>query len=201
MLFPTVLIAAVLHCAGTYDPRCPLFGDVDGDGRADTVWIERMPHCRSDLVVRTRTRVLRANVPKPLCAEKPSDAASLELPRVVALRPMTARKGFEPEVLTWAGASNYGVRFFTLLRGRLKPLGGEWNLGGYAQAYSLTDCIAPQIIRRAQRWYDGRRWHALTQTYRVTETAFIRVSVRDVFVPMRSDDFMRCHGVARVPQL
>ncbi len=121
-------------------------------------------------------------------------------PRVVALRPMTARKGFEPEVLMWAGASNAGVRFFTVSHGRLTPLGRVWNVGGFAAAYSLTDCVAPHVVRRSSRWYTGRNWRGFTEVYRVAATAFIRVSARHVFVSMRDDAFHRCRGVERAPR-
>lgn len=210
MLFPTVLIAAVLHCAGTYDPRCPLYGDVDGDGRADAVFVERSGPCRFALVVRTRTRTLHAPVRAQPCS-KQSDGWDMGLPRVIALRPMTARRGFEPEVVLWRGASNDGVRFFTVFRGRLRPLGDEWNLGGFAAAYTLTDCLRPHVVGVSGAMYDAGRWRAFGAIYRVTATAFRRVASRTALLHhdpggamwphVGGDYFRRCHGVARVPEL
>lgn len=198
MLFPTLVVAAVLHCAGTYDPRCPLFGDVDGDGRADAVFVERRGPCRFEVVVQAKARTLRAPVLTP-CG-KPAEVWPSGFPRVVALRPMTAPRGFEPEVLLWTGASNQGIRFFTVVRGRLRPLGHEWNVGGFAEAYSLTDCVAPHLVRRASRWFDVRRWHGTTQTYHVTPTGFVRTGTLRVFVPMHDDAFHHCGGVERAPR-
>jgi hypothetical protein len=183
VLFSTVLIALALHCAGTNSPRCPLFGDVDGDGRVDAVWIAHRQGCSVDLIVQTKTRRLRKAIPEPYCR---SNYWSSQFPRVIALRPISAHHGLEPEVLMWGGASNDGIRFFTVWRGHLRPMSihpepfpkNEWNVGGFAEAYSLTDCLRPHVIGRAGGWDDLHHWHVFGEIYRVTSTEFVRIAYR-----------------------
>src|SRR5207253_8912384 len=122
MFFLTLLVAGALHCAGTNDSRCPLFGDVDGDGHADAVRVERRRTCGFDLIVRTRTLQLSAALPEPFCHGKPSEFWQSGFPRVLALRPMNRTRGLEPEVLMWSGASNDGIGFFTFLGGQMQPM-------------------------------------------------------------------------------
>ena len=212
MLFPTLLIVAALHCAGTNSPMCPLIGDVDGDGRADAVWVARRRGCSADLVVQTKARRLHAAIPgEEVCQ---SDYWRSQFPRVIALRRMNTRRGLEPEVLMWSGASNDGVRFYTFWRDRLRPMRirpeplpkDEWNVGGFAAAFSETDCIRPHIIGRAGASYNRHEWRIFGEVYRVTATAFVRTELRtrharklptEMWPHVRGDEFRHCGGVVR----
>jgi hypothetical protein len=214
VLFPVLLIAAALHCAGTNSPRCPLAGDVDGDGRTDLVLVERRSACSFALVVLTTTRRLHASIPEPFCRGKPSEFWPSSFPRVIALRPMNAQHGFEPEVLMWSGASNDGIRFFTVAYGRLRPMRirpetfpkNEWNVGGFAAAFSETDCIRPHVVGRAGASYGLHRWYLFGELFRVTTTAFLRTELRarrahtlamKMWPHVRGDEFRHCGGVVR----
>ena len=220
MLFPTLLVAAVLHCAGTNDPRCPLFGDVNGDGRIDRVAVARIGACQFVLVVRTSRRVLRTPVPEPFCRGKPSEFWRSGFPRVIALRPMNSRRGLEPEVLTWSGASNNGLRFFTFFNRRLRPMRirpepfpkDEWNVGGFADSYSFTDCIRRHVVGRAGASYDLHEWNSFGEMYRVTDNAFVRIGARfrrtradplpnQLRPRVRGDQFNHCGGIVRAPSV
>jgi hypothetical protein len=212
-----MLIVGALHCVGTNSPACPLLGDVDGDGHADAVWIARRRTCSFDLVVRTRVRRLEAEIPEPFCAAKPSEFWTAGFPRVIALRPMNAHHGLEPEVLLWSGASNDAVRFFTVWRGRLRPMRirpepypkDEWNLGGFVEAYAYTNCVRPHLIRRAGASFDSRRWPTETEEYEATAAAFVRVEHRSwrarrdpterLSSWVKGDYFRDCGGVVRGP--
>ncbi len=205
----------VRDCRSTIDPRCPMFGDVDGDGRTDRVSISRVHTCRFALVVRTRTRTLRAPL-RPFC-EKGSDRWSEGFPRVVALRPMDRRPGLEPEVLMWHGASNAGVRFFTARAGRLLPFRivpeplththDEWNIGGFAAASSLHDCLRPHFVGVLSAVYDGKLWTVEGAIYRAVGGAFVRVSARRhharrmpesrTWPYVHGDGFEHCGGIVR----
>jgi hypothetical protein len=219
-VLPLFFVAAAIHCAGTADPRCPLFGDVDGDGKADAVYVTRTAPCRFALVVETRGRTLRARVREPFCRGKPSEFWRSGLPRVAALRPMTSRRGLEPEVVTWSGASNFGIRFYTVFHARLQVMRitpepfprDEWNVGGFAAAYTLHDCLRPHVVGVNGASFDLRRWRTFGSIYRTTATAFVRVALRTATVPrdpaptqiwpyVHGDAFSRCHGVVRLPPL
>ena len=213
MLFPTLLIVAALHCAGTNSPMCPLIGDVDGDSRADAVWVARRRDCYADLVVQTKARRLHAAIPgEEVCH---SGYWRSQFPRVIALRPMNARRGLEPEVLMWSGASNDGIRFFTVAGSRLQPMRirpepfpkNEWNVGGFVAAFSETDCIRPHVVGRAGASYDLHRWRLFGEVFRVTATTFVRLQLRtrrarklpmnDMWPHVRGDEFRHCGGVVR----
>ena len=214
VLFATLLVVGALQCAGTNSQTCPLYGDVDGDGHADAVWVAQRSTCAFDLVVRTTARRLRAAIPAPSCTGKQSAFWASKFPRVIALRPMNAHRGLEPEVLMWSGASNDGIRFYTVWRGHLQPMRihpepfpkDEWNVGGFAAAFSETDCLRPHVLGRAGAWYDLHRWHLTGEVYRITATAFVRTKFRarrtrklatDIWPYVRGDEFRHCGGVVR----
>jgi hypothetical protein len=208
--------AQVRDCRSTIDPRCPMFGDVDGDGRRDRVSISRLNPCRFALVVRTRTRTLRTPL-RPFCG-KPSEVWPSGFPRVIALRPMNRQPGLEPEVLMWRGASNAGVRFFTARAGRLLPVRiepeplththDEWDIGGFAAAFSVHDCLRPHVVGVLSAGSDGKRWTIEAALYRAVDDAFVRVSARrhHARVPpdtshtwphVHGDGFEHCGGIVR----
>jgi len=201
-------------CSATTDPRCPMFGDVNGDGQPDRVSVSRLGACRFALVVQTGTRTLRAPL-RPFC-DKPSEVWAMGFPRVIALRPMNNRPGLEPEVLMWHGASNSGLRFFTVSKGRLVPVRiepevfprDEWNVGGFALAFSVHDCIRPHVVGVLSAWYSARRWTFEGTVYRVSGTAFVRVSLRrhharrlvdtrQMWPYVAGDEFRHCGGIVR----
>jgi hypothetical protein len=218
----SVLIAAsVFHvapagtCQGSIDPRCRMTGDIDGDRRADAVWVKRVDSCHFRLVVRTSTAVLRVPV-KPFCG-KPSEVWPSGFPRVVALRPMNASPGLEVELLMWAGASNIGLHFFTVRDRRLiemtivpRPLRpNEWDDGGFAAAFTLLDCVGPHVVGQFSASYYRQRWTTELAIYRVTGSAFVRVALRvsrrlkdqpnsgRTWPFVRGDGFQHCGGVTR----
>jgi len=191
-----------------------MFGDVDGDGRSDRVWVRRVGPCRFALVVRTGQRDLEASL-RPWC-DKPSEVWPQGFPRVIALRPMNRARGFEPEVLMWHGASNYGLRFFAARGRRLLPMRidpelnprNEWNVGGFAMAFSLHNCLRPHVVGVLQAGYFRRRWSIIGETYRVEDSRFVRTAIRSrkvrrlgetssIWPNVRSDGFDRCGGFAR----
>ena len=135
---------------------------------------------------------------------------------MIALRPMNRTRGLEPEVLMWHGASNYGVRFFTARARRLLPMrivpetysGDEWNIGGFAEAFSLHDCLRPHVVGVAAAGYARGRWSIVGEIYTVVGTRFVRSShrarrTRRLGDPQRlwpyvhGDDFMHCGGIVR----
>ena len=152
VLVPGVAAQPVAVSCSATDPRCPMYGDVDGDGRPDRVSVKRLSACRFMLVVKTARGVVEAPL-RPPCS-KPSEVWPSGFPRVIALRPMNRARGLEPEVLMWRGASNSGLRFFTTRGRRLVPMriepesgsDNEWNVGGFADAFSLHDCLRPHIV-------------------------------------------------------
>jgi hypothetical protein len=189
-------------------------GDIDGDRRADAVWMKRVDSCHFRLVVRTSTAVLRAPV-KPFCG-KPSEVWPSGFPRVVALRPMNASPGLEIELLMWAGASNIGLRFFTVRNLRLTEMTivprpyppNEWNDGGFASAFTYLDCVRPHVVGEfSASWY-RRSWAVERAVYRVADSKFVRVArrvshprypgnQRRVWPFVRGDEFQHCGGVER----
>ena len=189
-------------------------GDIDGDGRADGAWVERVDPCHFRLVVRTSTAVLRAPV-APFCG-KPSEVWPSGFPRVVALRPMSASPGLEIELLMWAGASNVGLYFYTVRDRRLiemtivpPPLRpNEWDDGGFAAAFTQLDCVRPHVVGTfSASWY-RRRWTIVGAIYRVTDSSFVRVArrvshprqLRDnarLWPFVRGDEFQHCGGIER----
>ena len=135
---------------------------------------------------------------------------------MIALRPMDHAPGLEPEVLMWRGASNSGVRFFTARDDRLLPMriepepypGDEWNVGGFAMAFTLHDCLRPHVVGVAGAWYARRRWSIVGEIYTVVGTRFVRTSSRTrragrLDDPQRlwpyvyGDGFMHCGGIVR----
>jgi hypothetical protein len=201
------------HCSATR-PDCPMVGDVDGDGRVDRVWIRRETACRFTLVVRTAGRALTAPI-RPSC-ENPSELWRRGFPRVIALRPMDPVAGLEPEVLMWQGASNSGVRFFTARGRRLLPVRiepepfprDEWNIGGFADAFSVHDCIRPHVLGVRTAVFARGRWTIVGEIYAVRRDAFVRVARRIRFArrppdarggwpDVPGDGFAHCGGTAR----
>jgi hypothetical protein len=191
-----------------------MLGDVDGDGRRDRVWIRRVDTCRFVLVVRTARHRLEAPL-RPPC-EKPSEVWPRGFPRVIALRPMDRTRGLEPEVLTWQGASNSGVRFFTARGRRLVPMGidpepfphDEWDVGGFADAYSLHDCLRPHVVGAVYFTYFRRRWSIVGETYAAEGTRFVRTAIRSrkarrvgaaraIWPHVPGDGFAHCGGISR----
>src|SRR4051812_30482205 len=85
------LVAPQVHqpkCHASTDPRCPIYGDVTGDGQTDRVRVRRLTPCRFRLVVRTKAGSRTQSSPlRPFCG-KPSEVWPQGFPRVVALRPM-----------------------------------------------------------------------------------------------------------------
>jgi hypothetical protein len=190
-------------------------GDIDGDRRADAVWVERVHPCRFRLVVRTSRDVLRARVTPPSC-DKPSEVWPSGFPRVLALRPMNASPGLEIELLMWSGASNNGLRFVTVRDRRLiemtivpPPLRpNEWDDGGFAAAFTQLDCVRPHVVGKFSAWWYRRQWTIDRAVYRVTDSSFVRVARRVShpkelqnnarFWPfVRGDEFQHCGGVER----
>ena len=170
--------------AGLRNWGCAARGDVDGDGSPDRVWIGRAPSGRFFLLVRTRAGVVRAPIVSPAFQfAKPSEL-SVGFPRVQALRPMNRARGLEPEVLIWRSASNSGLIFYTLRRGRLAPMRivpappdspFEWDDGGFAAAYVRLGCVAPHVVGEEGGGIDDRhRWHAFAARYRVEASRFVR---------------------------
>jgi len=191
-----------------------MYGDVDGDGRRDRVSVRRVDACRFALVVKTARGVIAAPL-RPPCG-KPSEVWPSGFPRVIALRPMDRHRGLEPEVMMWHGASNYGVRFFTARGQRLVPMriepepstGDEWDVGGFAEAFSLHDCIRPHVVGVAGDWYTRPGWSIFGEVYKVVGTRFVRTATRTrharrVGEPMRpwpyvhGDGFAHCGGIVR----
>ena len=191
-----------------------MYGDVDGDGRPDRVSVQRHGPCRFSLVVRTARGTIEAPL-RPPCG-KPSEVWPSGFPRVIALRPMDWWRGLEPEVLMWRGASNSGIRFFAARGPRLVPMriepepypGGEWNVGGFADAFSLSDCLRPHVVGVAGASYTSPGWSVFGAVYTVDGARFVQVASRTrrahrLGQPLRlwpyvpGDGFVHCGGIAR----
>jgi hypothetical protein len=214
VLVPGVAAQPISVSCSAADPRCPIYGDVDGDGARDRVSVRRLGPCRFSLVVRTAQRIIEAPL-RPPCG-KPSEVWPSGFPRVIALRPMDGHRGLEPEVMMWHGASNYGVRFFTARGRRLVPmriepetgLRDEWNVGGFAEAFSLHDCTRPHVVGvLSVYWFKGKYTEG-GETYAVDGTRFVRTAVRArrarrlgslhaVWPRVPGDDFAHCGGIVR----
>ena len=114
---------------------------------------------------------------RPPCS-KPSEVWPSGFPRVIALQPMNRARGFEPEVLMWRGASNSGLRFFTVRGRRLAPMriepesgsDDEWNVGGFADAFSLHDCLRPHVVGVWGASYTRPGWSIFGAIYEVVGT-------------------------------
>ena len=214
MLVPGVAVQTVAASCSAIDPRCPMYGDVDGDGLPDRVSVKRLSACRLTLVVKTARGVVVAPL-RPPCS-KPSEVWPSGFPRVIALRPMNRARGFEPEVLMWRGASNSGLRFFTVRGRRLAPMriepesgpDDEWNVGGFADAFSLHDCLRPHVVGVWGASYTRPGWSIFGAIYEVVGTRFARTAFHSrqasrIGEPTRlwpyvhGDGFTHCGGIAR----
>jgi hypothetical protein len=112
-------------------------------------------------------------------------------PRIVALRPINARRGYEIVVRVWHGASNDFLIIYTVDRGRLVAMTGGphdpadppfvWDLGGSAgTAMSQADCVGRNRVGVILRWYHRGVWHQRLTLYNAFAARFERAAVKEI---------------------
>ena len=207
-----MLIAAAMALGWAPSPH-GLRGDINGDGRADSVSLVRRPRffvLRVDTGSRAITKVVRGFSGWP--------ASSIGDPHIVALRPMNSQRGLEIEVEVWHGASTVELIFYALHRGRLVPMTGAynvpgdpafvWNIGGtIGTGSSQADCVRPRQVGVFQSWHHRGVWHYRTTLYDARVTRSARGSVYELasermvenlprdWPKVRRLDFASCGGV------
>jgi hypothetical protein len=188
-------------------------GDVNGDGRADTVTLTR--HA-SSLALRVDTG--SATITKTIRGFSGQIPKGIGDPRVVALRPLNPRRGFEIEVEVWHGASTVQLIFYTVADSRLVAMTGGhrspgdpaflWNIGGtIGTGSSRADCIRRSRVGVLEQWRHRGVWHYRTTLYEVRATRFVRASVDELasermvaklprdWPKVRGLDFASCGGL------
>lgn len=212
---PTVLIKAALVGVSLLaiawsDGTRAIRADIDGDGSPDQVSLTSKAH---GFVLRVRTAHRIVMTTQKLDSYEP---------RILALRPLNARRGFEIEVLIDHGAANEFIAFYTLLDGRLVPLRGAahapadpsfiWNVGGtVGTGTTEADCVGRGQIGVIDRWHHRGIWHYKATRYEVAPTRFVRTGVYELASAQRAAslprdwphvkgfDFQGCAGI-ELPQ-
>jgi len=161
-------------------------GDIDGDGRPDTVSLTQRAHSfvlRVDTGERVITRRVRGF--------SGPQAAGIGDPHVVALRPLNTRRGLEIEVEVWHGAANQFLIFYALDHGRLVPMTGGphdpayppyvWDVGGtIGTGTSQADCVHGAKVGVLLWWRHRGVSHYRTTVYDVRGTRFVRSAVYEL---------------------
>jgi hypothetical protein len=84
----------------------------------------------------------------------------------------------------------------------------EWNVGGFADAFSLHDCLRPHVVGVAGASYTQPGWSIFGEVYEVVGTRFVRTAFRTrhtsrfvdpsrLWPYVHGDGFAHCGGVAR----
>ena len=160
--------------------------DIDGDGRRDSV---SLTHGPQSFVLRVKTgdRVIT----KTVRGFSGPQASGIGDPRILALRPINAQRGFEIEVEVWHGAANVFLIFYGLERGRLVEMTGGphdpadppfvWDVGGaIGTGSSQADCVRRAEIGVLDEWRHRGIWHYRTTLYDVRRTRFVRTKVYEL---------------------
>jgi hypothetical protein len=187
--------------------------DIDGDGRPDAVSLTRSTHFFTLRVV-TGNRVI-TKVVHGFSGQKPSGIGD---PRLMALRPMNARRGLEIEVEVWHGAANAFFVFYALDHGQLVAMTGGphdpadtdyvWDVGGTAgTGMAQVDCVRRGQVGVLAEWTHRGVWHYRETVYVVRRTRFVKAEVYELasermverlpadWPKVRRLDFTSCGGV------
>jgi hypothetical protein len=154
-----------------------LRGDVDGDGRADSVSLVRLrgdSRCGAFLVVRTGSRTL-THAMRTTPSVPP-------VPSLNGLAALGSRAGLVIVVTTWEGASTEFARVFAVRDGRISPLATETPDGTFPYQGSVThlnaiDCAGALVV--ASGWFlrntGGRSFGFYRRFYRIGDGRFALV--------------------------
>jgi hypothetical protein len=188
--------------------------DIDGDGRSDTVLLMRSAHFFRLRVV-TGDRVIT----KAVRGFSGPKASGIGDPRILALRPMNARRGLEIEVEVWRGAANAFLIFYALDHGQLVAMRGGphdpadpayvWDVGGtIGTGTAQADCVRRVQVGVLDEWNHRGIWHYRETIYEVRGTRFVKTKVYELasermvnhlptdWPKVRRLDFASCGGVA-----
>jgi hypothetical protein len=163
-----------------------LEGDVDSDGRADTVWTRARwvsgARCRASLHVRTAVGDLAVAV------QPASQGGSvLAPPGLAGLARVDRRPGLEVALVPWEGASTTFVVVYALRAGRLvrlkSPLFGH---GGSVANRSGVDCVRKRgalVVSSSASYVSGGSYRVVRRFFGLRRDAFVLKSTDRFRVP------------------
>jgi hypothetical protein len=182
-----------------------LTGDVDGDGVADTVrtrarWTDD-DHCRARLAADVGTSVLRLGI-------DPATGIMIAPPGLAGLVDLDRRRGLEPAVVVWRGASTGFVQVYGVRAGDLRPLADRaFEYAGSIVHPAGVDCVRTRgaVLVSSSAEYDlaDGRYHVVRRFYafragtlervpRLTERVAVRLSGLGRFPELGAAPFPSC---------